>query len=74
MTWGEVNEYVEAAYERDRRRNKDLALIGFQTAAAINQFFCGGGQKLKVEEFYPYWTDEEKTQLRIERLKDVLRK
>ena len=72
MTWGEINDYVETFYEKERRQYQNLSLIAFKTAELTIRFLNGG--QIQMEEEFPYWTDEERTALRIERLKRVLRK
>ena len=72
MTWGEVNDYVEGFYEKERRQYQHLSLIAFKTAELTIRFLNGG--EIHLEEEFPYWTAEERTALRIERLKQKLRK
>ena len=73
MTWGEAVELIDVVNERERRKNKLFSVIGFETAIAINQMLVGDGKRLKIEELYPFWTEEECTEIRIERLKNALR-
>ena len=73
MTWGEAVELIDVVNERERRKNKLFSVIGFETAVAINKMLAGDGKQLKIEELYPFWTEEERTEIRIERLKNALR-
>lgn len=67
-TWGEVQEYVSCYYERERRRYQNLSVIAAAQAHVICRTLASGGEINAVEDF-PYWTEDEKVEAKIARLK-----
>lgn len=66
-TWGEVNEFVSCCYERDRRMYKNLSMISAKTAEYV--VAIKNGHKVDPMNDFPFWTDEERKEARIEKLK-----
>ena len=71
MTWGEVEEYVSLCDERNRRRGKERAFLAYKQAELIVK--CLNGTQVRVEEEFPYWTDKEIAEIKLERIKQALR-
>lgn len=70
-TWGEIAEYVEIVSERERRRNKALSLISFYGNNVLCKLF-GSKDTISVMEEYPFWTDEEQTEAKLEYYRSIL--
>lgn len=64
-TWGEIAEYVEITAERERRNNKALSLISFYGNNVLCKLF-GSKEQISVMEEYPFWTEEEITEAKLE--------
>ena len=71
MTWGEVEEFVSVCEERERRRGQEKAFLVYKQAELIIK--CLNGTEVRVEEEFPYWTEEELVKIRLERVKKALR-
>lgn len=70
-TWGEVQEFVSCVYEKERRLYQNLSIIAARHAGLVTRILSQGGQ-IDVPEEFPFWTEEERTELRIARLKRSL--
>ena len=68
-TWGEVQEYVKCYYDRERRHNQHLAYIATRHAALVCRILAKGGSIDTVKEFPLFWTQEERRDAFINRLK-----
>jgi hypothetical protein len=70
-TWGEVEDYVDVQYEKERRKRQDDSLIAYIQAQLTIRMMTEK-EPIILEEEFPYWTEEEQTELRIDRLKKKL--
>lgn len=71
MTFGEVIEALELAAERERRWLQSLSLVAYRHAALVAQALAG--QSLPpVGEVFPFWTQEELRQAKLEHYRRVM--
>lgn len=70
-TWGEVNEFVSCVYEKERRMYKNLAMIASKAAEYV--VAIKNGHRIDPTQDFPYWTEEEHAEMRIEKIKRSMR-
>ena len=71
-TWGELLEIVNALAEKERTHYKHLSSIAYTQAMLTAQFVWGGNKNTSVEECFPYWSDEEKAEMQLEKYKRIM--
>jgi hypothetical protein len=71
MTWGEAVTAIQARRERERRRAQALSLIAWEQAALTARAVVSGSLP-EVYECFPFWTQEECIQLRVEKYRAML--
>lgn len=70
-TWGEVVTAVSAFQKGERQRYQALSVIAWQEAVLTAKALAG--EKIEaVYELFPFWEEEEKDQLRLERLRQMM--
>lgn len=72
FTFGELIDMVKAYHERRRRENKDRSVIAFTQAQLTGIAIGGSNKKYECHEVFPYWTEEEKTQITVEKYKRLM--
>lgn len=70
-TWGEVQEYVSCFYERERNLYKNLSTIAARQSILTCRLISSGGT-VEIAEEFPFWTDEERKEMKLQRLKRSL--
>ncbi len=73
-TAGEVAQQVQAVSERDRREHQAQAALAAGQAMYTGYVLNGKkGQELpEFYELFPFWTEEEIRQIRIEKIKTTM--
>ena len=60
---------MEANIEKNNRDAKTRSIIAFCQASLISRMVTGAQKEYSVYDEFPFWTDEEKEEARIEGLK-----
>ena len=71
-TFGELIIITDAYYERQRREHKMQAIIAQRQAQLISAYVAGEGNSVEVYEVFPFWTEEEEKELRIQKYKQIM--
>ena len=58
-------------YERERRLYKNLSIIAARHAHVVCRTFSEGG-KIEPTEDFPYWTQEERNEAKLARLRAAM--
>ncbi len=71
LTFGELTQLLESAYDRERRVLQGLALVAHRHALLTGMVLSG--QKLpEVWEIFPFWSDEEIRRAKVERYQQMM--
>lgn len=70
-TWGELIDYINVVCERNRRHYQNMSLIAFKTADIISSWVFKKDE-CNVADIYPYWNDEEKKQIQVEKYRNIM--
>lgn len=71
MTCGEAVETILARQEGHRRRMQDEAVVAYQQAGLIARAVVEGKMP-EIYEVFPFWTEEEVRQMKLEHWKRVM--
>lgn len=71
LTFGELAETLELGAERERRFLQALALVAYRHAALTARALAGRALP-EVGEAFPFWTEEELRQARLEHCRQVM--
>lgn len=71
MTWGEALLFLRGRQEAERQRAQRAALIAWEQAALTARAVLEGNLG-EVYEYFPFWTDEEVRELRVEKYRTLL--
>lgn len=77
MDWtlAEIIEQVRAYNDRRRRECQQLARIAYGESGMIAVRFGGKGQQIpEIWEVFPFWTDEEVREFRVEKYRRIMEK
>ncbi len=70
-TWGELLVLIRAFQKGERQRYQSLSVIAWRGAIVTAQALAG--EKVEaVYDLFPFWEENEKKQLRLERLKEQM--
>lgn len=72
-TCGELIEIINAYNEKIRRQNKDFSLIAMRHAQLVVAYVAGSGKNLEIYDIFPFWSKEEKDQLKVEKYLSYMR-
>ncbi|MDE5781483.1 MAG: hypothetical protein K2I03_08405 [Lachnospiraceae bacterium] len=70
-TWGELIEYIQIFNERERRKYKNESIIAFRQAE-LTASWIWKHTDMNVADAFPYWSEEEKKQTRLEKYKQIM--
>lgn len=77
MDWtlAEIIEQVRAYSDRRRRECQQLARIAYAESGMIAVRFSGKGKQIpEIWEVFPFWTDEEVQELKVEKYRRIMEK
>lgn len=63
---------VDAYNERANRENKNKAIVEMRSAQLLSAYMVGKGENLEVFDVFPFWSEDEKKALLIEKWKKVM--
>lgn len=73
-TWGEAVLFIDAYNERKRREYQNLSVIADAQAYLTAAYLSSGTGEMQVYDIFPFWSQEEKDALTVERYKRMLLK
>lgn len=68
-TWGELCAAIDGWQRRERQRNQANAVIAYRQAGLIASYFGDSHKNQPVYDVFPFWTEEEKAQIRLAQAK-----
>lgn len=71
MTWGEAALVITARQEGQRRQAQRLAIISWEQAGLTAQAALAG-RLPEVYEVFPFWTEEELREIRLEKYRTIM--
>lgn len=70
-TWGELCLCVRAFQKGERQRYQALSVIAWREGLVTAQALAGEKVEM-VYDLFPFWEEDEKNQLRLERLRQMM--
>lgn len=70
-TFGEVVEFLELWEERERRQLQLFSLVAYRHALLLARVLSGGTAS-PVEEAFPFWSEEEVGQAKLDRCRRLM--
>lgn len=66
-----MTSLIRAYRERKRRDGKNLSVVAAGCAQYVAAYL-GGGQVPDLSEVFPFWTDEERKQMKVEKYRRIM--